>query len=93
MARANTSSNNKQRPIAMPELVVNQPADIDKEKCYNSNATQSSVDDEQIEDDIEIIPNSVLQDDFVQLDLQEYNEQSNIVCEKPISLLLNMNFI
>ena len=85
MARANTFSNNKQRQVPMSELVINQSLDIDKEKCYNSNATQTSIDEdkdnEQIEDDIEIIPNSVLQDDFVQLDLQEYNEQSNIVCE------------
>ncbi len=35
--------------------------------------------DEIIADDIEIIPSNVLQDDFVQLDLNEYNEQSNVV--------------
>jgi hypothetical protein len=33
----------------------------------------------EIEDDIEIIPSNILQDDFVQLDLNEYNEQPNIV--------------
>jgi len=58
--------------------------DIEKGKCYNSNGTQTTFveekenDDEQIGDDIEIIPNLV-QDDFVQLDLHEYNEQSNMV--------------
>jgi hypothetical protein len=31
--------------------------------------------DESIGDDMEIIPNNVLQDDFVQLDLNECNEQ------------------
>jgi hypothetical protein len=36
--------------------------------------------DESIGDDIEIIPSNILQDDFVQLDINEYNEQSNVVC-------------
>ena len=35
--------------------------------------------DQIIADDIEIIPSNILQDDFVQLDLNEYNEQSNVV--------------
>jgi hypothetical protein len=33
----------------------------------------------EIEDDIEIIPSNILQDDFFQLDLNEYNKQPNIV--------------
>jgi hypothetical protein len=35
--------------------------------------------DESIGDYIEIIPSNVLQDDFVQLDINECNDQSNVV--------------
>ncbi|UJR24054.1 hypothetical protein I4U23_027022 [Adineta vaga] len=58
----------------LPELIVNQPTDIPKEKYYNSNATQTSI-IEDIADDMEIIPSNVIQDDFVQLDMSECNEQ------------------
>jgi hypothetical protein len=53
-----------QQSTNIPELIVNQTVE-DK--------------DESIGDDIEIIPSNVLQDDFVQLDINEYNEQSNVV--------------
>ncbi len=55
----------KEQSTNIPELIINQSNEIKK--------------DEQIEDDIEIIPSNILQDDFVQLDLNEYNEQPNIV--------------
>jgi len=56
---------------------------LKKEKYYNSNGTQTifveDKDDDQIEDDIEIIPTNIIQDDFVQLDINECNEQSNMI--------------
>jgi hypothetical protein len=77
---ARSNSNNKQRTTVLPELILNQPTDIEKQKYYNSNGTQTTLleeneKDEIIDDDIEIIPSNVLQDDFVQLDLNECNEQ------------------
>jgi len=57
--------NVKEESTNIPELIVNQSNEIEKE--------------EQIDDDIEIIPSNNLQDDFVQLDLNEYNEQTNVV--------------
>ena len=44
-------------------------------KKGSANLSQS----EEIDDDIEIIPSNVLQDDFVQININEYNEQSNIL--------------
>jgi hypothetical protein len=82
---ARSNLNNKQRTIVLPELIVNQPTDVEKQKYYNSNATQTSIveeKDESIGDDMEIIPNNVLQDDFVQLDLNECNEQPEKVVEQ-----------
>jgi hypothetical protein len=70
--------NNKQQTIVVPELIVNQPTDIEKQKYYNTNGTQTIVleeKDESIDDDMEIVPIHVLNDDFVQLDLNECNEQ------------------
>jgi len=58
--------------------MINQPTDIEKQKYYNSNATQTSIIEEKeecIADDMEIISNNTLHDDFVQLDLNECNEQ------------------
>ncbi len=75
---ARSNLNNKQWTTFLPELIVNQPTDVEKQKYYNSNATQTTIveeKDESIGDDMEIIPNNVLQDDFVQLDLNECNEQ------------------
>ncbi|CAF1169129.1 unnamed protein product [Adineta steineri] len=77
----NVSPNNKPNTINIPQLIVNQSTDIDKDKYYNSNGTQtiSIVEEKDNEDDIEIIPNNIIQDDFVQLDLHEINEQTNMV--------------
>jgi len=53
--------------------------DIEKEKSYNSSESQTTFiedKDEQIGDYIEIIPPNIIQDDFVQLDLNECNEHS-----------------
>jgi hypothetical protein len=74
---ARSNSNNKQRTTVLPELIVNQPTDIEKQKYYNSNGTQTTPVEanESIGDDIEIIPSNILHDDFVQLDLNECNEQ------------------
>jgi hypothetical protein len=65
LSRSNPSLNVKEESTNIPELIVNQSNEIEKE--------------EQIDDDIEIIPSNNLQDDFVQLDLNEYNEQTNVV--------------
>jgi hypothetical protein len=54
----------QQQSTNIPELIVNQTVE-DK--------------DESTGDDIEIIPSNILQNDFVQLDINEYNEQSNVV--------------
>ncbi len=75
-SRSNSCLNNKQQSTNLPELIVNPTNEIEKEKTFNSNQTQTiSIEDEQIGDDIEIIPANI-QDDFVQLDLNECNEQS-----------------
>ncbi len=50
--------------------MINQPTDVEKEKYYNSNATQTSTIEEKeevIADDMEIISNNALHDDFIQL--------------------------
>jgi len=74
---ARTNSNNNKQRNTLPELIVNQPIDFEKQKYYNSNGTQTSTieENESIGDDIEIIPSNPLQDDFVQLDINECNEQ------------------
>ncbi|CAF3337982.1 unnamed protein product [Rotaria sp. Silwood1] len=52
------------------------------QKYYNSKETQTTFiedkqnEDEQIGDDIEIIPINIIPNDFVQLDLNECNEKS-----------------
>ena len=43
------------------------------------NQSEEKEGNEHVEDDIEIIPSNVLQDDFVQININEYNEQSNIL--------------
>jgi hypothetical protein len=58
--------------------MTNQPTDAEKQKYYNSNATQTSTveeKEESIGDDMEIITNTTFNDDFVQLDINECNEQ------------------
>lgn len=65
---------------SLPELVINQPIDAKERKYYNTSSTQTILveeNDEIIDDDMEIIPNNPLQDDFVQLDLNECNEQQS----------------
>ncbi|CAF2580757.1 unnamed protein product [Rotaria sp. Silwood2] len=79
---ARSNLNNKQRITVLPELIINQPTDIEKQKYYNSIETQTTIfeeypkdKEENIADDIEIIPANVLHDDFVQLDLNDCNEE------------------
>ncbi|CAF3809251.1 unnamed protein product [Rotaria sordida] len=81
-----SNSINKQRTTVLPELIVNQPTGIEKQKYYNSIETQTIVFDENpkdkeenIADDIEIISANVLHDDFVQLDLNDYHEEEHNV--------------
>jgi hypothetical protein len=83
LARTNAFLPNKECPIVLPELIVNERIYLEKEKFYNSNGTQTifveEKEDENLGDDIEIIPSNILQDDFIQLDFNECNEQPNIV--------------
>ena len=58
--------NVKQQSRNIPELILSQLNENEK--------------DEDIENDIEIIPSNILRDDFVQLHINKYNEQSNVVC-------------
>ena len=91
---ARGNSNNKEQTSALPQLMINQPTDPEKEKYYNSTATQTTVleeKEESIADDMEIISNNVLQDDFVQLDFNECNEQQDKVCS--ILSLMTINFL
>ncbi|CAF2981250.1 unnamed protein product [Rotaria socialis] len=81
--------NIKQKTNVVPELVVNQPTDIEKQKYYNSTETQTIFFEEQqkdkeenIADDMEIIPNNILHDDFIQLDFNECNEEQNKIIEQ-----------
>lgn len=67
----------EQRTTPVPQLMVNQPTDSQTQKYFNSNATQTNDPDEIIDDDLEIITNNQIQDDFVQLDLNECNEQQD----------------
>jgi hypothetical protein len=85
---ARSNLNNKQWTTFLPELIVNQPTDVEKQKHYNSSGTQTTVieendnekeQDESISDDIEIISDNSLQDGFVQLDLNKCNEQQQKV--------------
>jgi len=74
-----TKATEKPPASALPELVINQPSDPEKNKYYNSNGTQTSMIEEKeetIDDDMEIIPSTAVHDDFVQLDLAECNEQA-----------------
>ena len=62
----------------IPQLMINQP----QQKDFNSHATQTNDLDDKEEmidddDDLEIITNHQIQDDFVQLDLNECNEQQD----------------
>ncbi|CAF1169940.1 unnamed protein product [Adineta steineri] len=76
---ARTNTNNKEQSNILPELILNQPTDIEKQKYYNTSETQTLFVEEKeeniVDDDMEIIPNNIIQDDFVQLDLNECNEQ------------------
>lgn len=72
------NSNAKQGTNVLPELMINQPMDAKTEKYYQTSGTQTMLvedHEETIADDMEIIPNNVLQDDFVQLDINECNEE------------------
>lgn len=64
------SNGSKEHSINLPQFLVNQSEELKK--------------DELIDDDIEIIPSNILQDDFVQININECNEQSNMV--SPLSL-------
>ncbi|CAF3687729.1 unnamed protein product [Rotaria sp. Silwood1] len=86
---ARSNSNNKQRTTILPELIINQPTDIEKQKYYNSIETQTIVfeepskdKEESIADDIEIVPANGLHDDFVQLDLNDYNEEQHKIIKQ-----------
>ena len=68
----------KQESTNIPELIVNQTVE-DK--------------DESSEDDIGIIPSNILQDNFVQLDINEYNEQSNMVCFIDLNFSILNSFV
>ena len=75
--------NTKQCLTDLPELIINQPNGIEKEKFYNSIETQTifiednNKKDEQIDDDIEIIPTNILQDDFNQsFQISTYNTKN-----------------
>lgn len=62
--------------------MINQPIEPKEEKYYNTSATQTILiedNDQIIDDDMEIIPNIPLHDDFVQLDFNECNEQQSKV--------------
>lgn len=63
--------------------MINQPMDAKKQVYYNTSATQTILvedhDEIIIADDMEIIPNNILQDDFVQLDINECNEEQSKV--------------
>lgn len=83
---ARSNLNNKQRTNVLPELILNQPTDVEKQRYYNSIETQTTLFEENHKDkedtigeDMEIIPSNVLHDDFVQLDLNECNEEQNKV--------------
>jgi len=66
------------RTNGISQLMINQP----QQKDFNSHATQTNDLDDKEEmidddDDLEIITNHQIQDDFVQLDLNECNEQQD----------------
>lgn len=82
--------------------MINQPTDVEKQKYYNTNGTQTGDIEEEKEttinddddDDMEIVPDNALQDDFVQLDINECNDQQpkvNLI--KLFFLFLNKNFV
>ena len=59
--------------------LVRSNGSIDRKESPTELTLNQSEENEHVEDDIEIIPSNILQDDFVQININEYNEQSNIL--------------